>query len=71
MKYYITPDMAVYERSLIREYEAHAASVTCSSGVISCSSQAVSCKTDALGSQSCQANSAGCGAANHCTKKSS
>ena len=71
MENYVTPDMAIYEGSLIREYEAYAASVSCSSGAISCTSQAVSCKTAAIGSGSCLANSAGCGAANYCTTKSS
>ncbi len=71
MENYVTPDMAVYEGNLIREYEAYAASVSCSSGAITCSSQAVSCQTGAVGSQSCLANSAGCGAASYCTTRSS
>lgn len=64
MKEYITPDMKVYEGSLIKEYEAFASSgetTNCTTiGKVECVTLATTCT----------ANSAGCGTASYCTTKS-
>jgi len=81
MEKYITPDMSVYEGDLIRQYEAYASSIICTTGAITCSSNAVSCQTQATGGNTCTANVtggntctanvSGCAAASYCTTKSS